>query len=116
MKFKHRSGRKEGKIDINGTKYDIVDGVFEVKDLADESVTLLKRNGHKPIVESKPAEIDPDDLTKIKGIGPAYAAEIVDIYEFEHKLMQADPADIADKVDGVSISKAKEIIDAYKAL
>ena len=114
MKFKHRTGRSKGKIDVNGTKYDIVDGYFEIEDPQDATVTLLKRNGHEPVVESKTGSLSVDELTQIDGIGPAYAEQIVDIYGTAEELFEAGAEDIAERISGVSVSKAEDIIASLR--
>lgn len=60
-------------------------------------------------VEAKPVEIDIDVLKSVKGIGDAFARDIMNAYEYEHELLKDSPEEIADKVGGVSVRLAKMI-------
>lgn len=63
----------------------------------------------KEDVEAKPVEIDIDVLKSVKGIGDAFARDIMNAYEYEHELLKDSPEEIADKVGGVSVRLAKMI-------
>ena len=121
MKFKHRMGWPNGKIDIGGKKYNIVNGVFEIPEPNPQVIQRLKAAGHKAIsqieepepevVEAKPWELTVDELTEVNGVGKAYATKIIEAFPLSSDLVAAGASGIAEAVGGISELKAQEIID-----
>lgn len=114
MKWKH-NGLETGMMDLNGLKVPIKGGEFEIPDdhADDALIERLKDAGHEPIA-AKTWELSIDGLTKVDGIGESYAEKILDHYETGEDLIEAGAEEVADEVDGVSVEKAKDIIESLK--
>lgn len=69
----------------------------------------------KPVGSAKPQPLG-DDLTKIKGVGPALAANLVTAGYGSYKLIAEANSEALLPIDGVSVNNIERIIEGAKIL
>jgi len=59
--------------------------------------------------KAKNTPLQTDELEDVEGVGPSYAEKIVEEYETEEEILEAEPEEMADSLHGITPELAERV-------
>jgi len=72
-------------------------------------VERIERENPQDLTDEGNAPLDVGELEDVEGIGPSYAEKIVEEYETEEEILEAEPEEMADSLHGITPELAERV-------